>query len=66
MRQLPTVTNHVVSTGSYQSDPPSLPEPIRCSEPQGRSPGGDPPLYVLLQIRNKLQSGLKSRTRSSN
>ena len=49
-RQLPTVTSHAVSTGEYQSDPPSLSEAIRCSQPRGRSPSRDPPLDFSLHI----------------
>src|SRR5712692_6272657 len=49
-RQLPTVTSHAVPTGEYQSDPPSLPEAIRCSN--ARAPTAQAaPLDSLLHIR---------------
>ncbi|MDP9277437.1 MAG: IS110 family transposase [Actinomycetota bacterium] len=50
-RQLPTVPSHAVPTGECQSDPPSLPRPIRCSRPRPTPSTRAGPLDLLLHVR---------------
>jgi hypothetical protein len=50
-RQLPTVPPHAVPTRECQSDPPSLPQAIRCSRKTRKPTDRASPLDLLLHVR---------------